>query len=94
MVDHAEAGENSGGLRRFSQNLLVRDAALTLLIAFAFYLFGALTDAVETVAEFARAHEDLELDELLLAFVGACLGAFVFGLRRMRDQKREIQRRV
>ncbi len=94
MVDHAEAGENSGGLRRFSQNWLVRDAALTLLIAFAFYLFGALTDAVETVAEFARAHEDLELDELLLAFVGACLGAFVFGLRRMRDQKREIQRRV
>ncbi|MCG8355323.1 MAG: EAL domain-containing protein [Kiloniellales bacterium] len=73
---------------------ILKDGAYALVAAILLFTVGALTDAVDTFFEFSREYEDMELDEVLLALLGLGFGGFVFGVRRLHDQRVEIRKRI
>jgi len=60
---------------------------LFLSAALAFYLSGQY-DVLETLVNFSRTHEALELDEFLPASAVLCLGLLVFVSRRWQEMRK------
>lgn len=69
---------------------LIVIGGLTIVV----YLLVADLDLFERLHEFSRAHEDWELDEIVVAILFAIVGSFAFGIRRLQDQRREIKGRI
>ncbi len=44
-------------------------------------------DAMERLYEFTRAHEEWEVDEIIISFFWVGIGSIIYGIRRMRDIK-------
>lgn len=63
------------------------------LLAFVLFVVGAAYEAFEELYEFSRAHEDWELDELVIAFMTAGIAGLIFFVRRSSDLAREIRLR-
>lgn len=55
-----------------------------------YYLISGL-DLFERLHRFSRSHEDWELDELIVAALLSVVGVYIFGIRRLFDQQREIR---
>ncbi len=69
------------------------EAIVISATALALWLMAAEVDLFEIVVEFMEDHEDLELDEIFLAFSIAGLGGFIFGARRLQELGRELKLR-
>ena len=66
--------------------------ALVVVVLAAAYV-SAEVDLLERYVEWARAHEEYELDELLMLAAFGLMGAIVFTIRRISEVRREIARR-
>lgn len=67
-------------------------AVIAVSLCGIFYLISGL-DLFERLHNFSRAHENWELDELIVALLLSVVGVYVFGIRRLVDQRREIKAR-
>ncbi len=78
-------------------SIYIRRALIDLLViaattAIVFVLVVDL-DLFDRLYQLSRAHEDWELDELILAATLSVIGIYIFGFRRILDQRREIESR-
>ncbi len=67
-----------------------KDAIFIGLASVVLWLTAVEMDAYEAFHDFLEAHEDWELDEILLALILAGIGGFVFGLRRYLERTKEV----
>ncbi|MFH2057006.1 MAG: ATP-binding protein [bacterium] len=74
--------------QHYLEILLIAGATLCLLI------LSILLDLGDMLHEFLAAHEAWQADELLVATLFALLGAVFFSVRRFRDYRREIEKRL
>ena len=62
-----------------------RDALIIFCTALAAYIFSIFFDPFEALLAFARAHEDLQLDELFWVLIVLCIGGLIYSIRRVRE---------
>jgi diguanylate cyclase (GGDEF)-like protein len=65
---------------------------IAVLLLFAFWLIKDL-DLFEKLSAFVHEHEDTQLDEAVIVALFSVFGFFLFGMRRLQDQGREIKAR-
>jgi diguanylate cyclase (GGDEF)-like protein len=67
------------------------DFAIIFGIGLVLWIVTSEMDLFESLSDYTNAHEEWQLDELIISFAIASL---VFGLRRMQDQRRELALRL
>ena len=69
------------------------DAAIIAVSMVVVYWLIADLDLFEALYGYSRAHEEAQLDEVVIVVLLATLGLILFGVRRIVDQRREIAAR-
>ena len=77
-----------------SKARLYIDLALGTAIAVVVFVAAVQVELFEWFYEFSRAHEDMELDEVVPAILALGIGSTFFAFRRLVDQHAEIKRRI
>ncbi len=84
-------------MRKTFENLLssssFRDASVISIAALLIWLTAVESDLYERFHQYIIAHEDKELDEVLIAFLIVGLAGYVFAIRRLLDLKKEAKAR-
>ena len=70
------------------------DILLSVFFALVVFAASVATDAFEAFAEFSRAHEEFELDEIFMFLLALGLGACFYAWRRFIDLRRLLRRRI
>src|SRR5688500_14351583 len=79
--------------RSFHANRARFDLLALLLAAVLLFVVLVRTEAFEHFADWSRAHETWQLDEMLVALALLALACAIYALRRWRDLDREVTRR-
>jgi diguanylate cyclase (GGDEF)-like protein len=70
-----------------------KDALVLLIVGIVAFLIGRHFDVMDFVFDLAEAHEEYELDEIILAIFVCGMIGFIYAFRRNQDMKREIDLR-
>jgi diguanylate cyclase (GGDEF)-like protein len=82
-----------GSMPAFYRRALIDFVVIGAIVGGTFLLIVDF-ELFERFYHFSRAHEDWELDELIVAVTLCIFGIYVFGFRRLLDQRREIKLRL
>ena len=72
------------GIKRYTGSS-IRELAVILVTGFLLFIFAARFDILEKIVEFARRHENYEIDEFMTLIAFSFFGVLVFSWRRWRD---------
>ena len=75
-------------------NKILGDALVAVCFGLCLFIVFSQSDLVQHFIAYSERHAELELAETMLALTGLGLAGFVFGMRRIQDQKEEIRRRI
>jgi diguanylate cyclase (GGDEF)-like protein len=79
--------------RASASRAILKDTAILLAVALLAILAAGVLDPLRQVAAWSVRHEDWYLDEIVTLLVAMSFGLAAFGLRRVRELRREMSRR-
>lgn len=94
MPDKYSDRPNDGTRSSAQTNKILWDAFVAVCFGVSLFVIFSQSDLVQHFIAFSQRHAELELAEITLALTGLGLAGFVFGMRRLQDQKEEIRLRI
>ena len=88
-----QSNKRDGLLTKYFSSTIAKDLVVIGIFGVVAYLVSAEYDAFEQLHEFSVMHEELEVDEAIVAALVLLVCMFVFSIRRVWEQRAEIVER-